>query len=72
MHKTAPRHDELRLHEHWYQIQVKQKDKVGRPDIDAFEAAMRRSKRDKGFLAAFDYTEDALRLKVAAKVQRKK
>jgi hypothetical protein len=24
----------------WYPIQVKQKDKVGRPDIDAFEAVM--------------------------------
>ena len=36
-------------------------DKVGRPDIDAFETAMRRSKREKGFFIAFDYTEDALR-----------
>ena len=26
--------------EEWYPIQVKQKDKVGRPDIDAFETAM--------------------------------
>ena len=26
--------------DHWYPIQVKQKDKVGRPDIDAFEAVM--------------------------------
>ncbi len=25
--------------DHWYPIQVKQKDKVGRPDIDAFEAS---------------------------------
>ena len=40
---------------------MKQKDKVGRPDIDAFETAMRRSKREKGFFIAFDYTEDALR-----------
>ena len=42
-------------------MQVKQKDKVGRPDIDSFETAMRRSKREKGFFVAFDYTEDALR-----------
>jgi hypothetical protein len=42
-------------------VQVKQKDKVGRPDIDSFETAMRRSKREKGFFVAFDYTEDALR-----------
>ena len=42
---VAPRKsgaDELKLQERWYPIQVKQKDKVGRPDIDAFEAMMRR------------------------------
>jgi hypothetical protein len=33
---------ELVLKERWYPIQVKQKDKVGRPDIDAFEAMMMR------------------------------
>ena len=36
-------------------------DKVGRPDIDAFEAAMMREGRKKGFFVAFDYTDDALR-----------
>lgn len=51
----------MQLTERWYPIQVKQKDKVGRPDIDAFQTAMRRSQRDKGFFAAFDYTDDALR-----------
>jgi len=45
----------------WYPIQVKQKDKVGRPDIDAFEAVMTREDRTKGFFVAFDYTRDALR-----------
>ena len=32
----------------WYPIQVKQKDKVGRPDMDAFEAVMtgRTGRRD--------------------------
>jgi hypothetical protein len=35
----------LQLQDRWYPIQVKQKDKVGRPDIDAFETAMRRAKR---------------------------
>ena len=45
----------------WYPIQVKQKDKVGRPDIDAFEAVMTREDRTKGFFVAFDYTSDALR-----------
>jgi len=44
----------------WYPIQVKQKDKVGRPDIDAFEAVMTREDRQKGFFVAFDYSADAL------------
>ena len=43
----------------WYPIQVKQKDKVGRPDIDSFEAAMNREERTKGFFVAFDYSQDA-------------
>lgn len=47
--------------DHWYPIQVKQKDKVGRPDIDAFEAVMTREDRTKGFFVAFDFTADALR-----------
>jgi len=46
---AGPKSDELALHERWYPIQVKQKDKVGRPDIDSFETAMRRSQREKGF-----------------------
>jgi DNA modification methylase len=45
--------------DHWYPIQVKQKDKAGRPDIDAFETAMRRARRHKGFFVSFDYTQDA-------------
>ena len=45
----------------WYPIQVKQKDKAGRPDIDAFEAVMTREDRTKGFFVSFDYSEDALR-----------
>ena len=44
----------------WYPIQVKQKDKAGRQDIDAFEAAMIRSERMKGFFVSFDYTSDAV------------
>jgi hypothetical protein len=44
----------------WYPIQVKQKDKVGRPDVDAYETAMERANRAKGFFVAFDYSEDAL------------
>jgi hypothetical protein len=45
----------------WYPIQVKQMEKVGRPDIDKFEAAMMRSKRKKGFFVGFDFSEDAER-----------
>lgn len=44
----------------WYPVQVKQQDKVGRPDIDKFEAVMTRENRRKGFFVAFDYTRDAL------------
>ena len=44
----------------WYPIQVKQKDKAGRPDIDAFEAVMMREDRTKGFFVSFDFTGDAL------------
>ena len=42
-------------------MRVKQRGRVGRPDIDAFETAMRRSEREKDFFIAFDYTDDALR-----------
>ena len=44
----------------WYPVQVKQKDKTGRPDIDAFEAMMARSDRKKGFFVSFDYSSDAM------------
>jgi hypothetical protein len=43
----------------WYPVQVKQKDKAGRPDIDSFEAMMTRNDRKKGFFVSFDYTSDA-------------
>jgi hypothetical protein len=52
---------ELQLTQAWYPIQVKQKDKAGRPDMDAFETTMRRASRTKGFFVSFDYTEDAER-----------
>ena len=44
----------------WYPIQVKQMDKVGRPDIDKFEAAMMRTKRKKGFFVGFDFSSDSM------------
>ena len=51
---------ELDFMDVWYPIQVKQKDKVGRPDIDQFEAAMLRAKRQKGYFVGFDFSHDAL------------
>jgi hypothetical protein len=52
---------ELDFMDVWYPIQVKQKDRVGRPDIDSFEAVMTREDRTKGFFVGFDYSADALR-----------
>ena len=52
--------DELGFMDVWYPIQVKQKDKAGRPDIDSFEAVMQRENRTKGFFVSFDYSHDAL------------
>lgn len=43
-----------------YPLQVKQKDKAGRPGIDAFEAMMIREDRVKGFYVSFAYTSDAV------------
>jgi hypothetical protein len=46
----------------WFPILVKQMDKVGRPDIDGFEAVMMREGkggRQKGFFVSFGYTHDA-------------
>ncbi len=51
---------ELGFMDQWYPIQVKQKDKASRPDIDSFEAVMTREERAKGFFVSFDYTSDAL------------
>jgi len=51
---------ELEFMDVWYPIQVKQKEKVGRPDIDAFEAAMMREDRTKGFFVSFDFSSDAM------------
>lgn len=55
------REPKLGFMDEWYPIQVKQRDKVGRPDVDSFEAAMTREDRKKGFIVAFDFSSDALR-----------
>jgi DNA modification methylase len=59
---AVPKKDkgELGFMDVWYPIQVKQKDKVGRPDIDSFEAVMTREDRTQGFFVSFDYSQDAL------------
>lgn len=51
---------ELGFMDDWYPIQVKQMDKVGRPDIDKFEAAMIRAQRKKGFFVGFNYSSEAM------------
>jgi hypothetical protein len=57
---TGKEAGELDFMDDWYPIQVKQMDKVGRPDIDNFEAAMMRTKRKKGFVVGFDFSNDAI------------
>ena len=47
--------------EDWFPVQAKQKDKVGRPEIDMFEAVMAREDRQRGFFVAFGYSSDAER-----------
>lgn len=59
--KSGKRAGELDFMDTWYPIQVKQKDKAGRPDIDMFEAAMMREDRPKGFFVSFEFSSDALR-----------
>jgi hypothetical protein len=53
--------DSFAFMDDWFPIQVKQKDKAGRPDIDSFEAVMVREERQLGFFVGFDYTLDAER-----------
>jgi DNA modification methylase len=58
---TKPSADGL-FSDDWFPIQVKQVDKVGRPDIDAFQAVMEREGeggRQRGFFVSFGYTKDA-------------
>jgi DNA modification methylase len=41
-------------------IQVKQRDHVGRPDIDTFRTAVERDGKHKGFVVAFSFTRGAI------------
>jgi hypothetical protein len=58
--KSGAAAGELDFMDERYPIQVKQKDRVGRPDIDSFEAVMTREDRTKGFFVAFDFSSDAM------------
>ena len=40
-------------------VQVKRTDQVGRPDIENFEVAMKRDRRDKGIFVGFSFSRDA-------------
>lgn len=42
-------------------IQVKRTDQIGRPEIENFEVAMKRDKRDRGIVIGFDFSRDALK-----------
>jgi DNA methylase/Restriction endonuclease len=57
--KLGRKPGELAFMDNWYPVQVKQKDKAGRPDIDSFEAVMHREDRTKGFFVSFGSTGDA-------------
>ena len=44
-----------------YPVQMKQKDKPGRPDMDQFETAMRRAKWARGFVVSWAWSDGARR-----------
>ena len=44
----------------WYPVQVKQKAKAGRPDIDSFKAVLERENRTLGYFVAFEFTRGAI------------
>ncbi len=59
-HESGVQKDFLSEIDRWYPIQVKQKVKAGRPDIDSFETALQRDKRTRGYFVAFGFTTDAI------------
>jgi DNA modification methylase len=58
--RRGARIGEMDFMDEWYPIQVKQTAKVGRPDIDAFEAVLIREERMLGYFVGFDFSGDAL------------
>jgi DNA modification methylase len=61
MPKPVKKGEQKHFMDQWYPIQVKQRDRVGRPDIDSFEAVMHREDRDKGLFVGFGFSSDAER-----------
>ena len=57
--RRGARTGEMDFMDEWYPIQIKQTAKVGRPDIDAFEAVMIREERMLGYFVGFEFTGDA-------------
>ena len=53
------REDQFAFMDEWYPTQVKQSDKIGRPDVDSFEAVMMRENREKEFMLGFEFSVDA-------------
>jgi hypothetical protein len=56
--RTGAEAGELAFMDDYYPVQVKQKDKVGRPEIDSFKAVMMRIKPNKGFIVGFGFTSE--------------
>ncbi len=59
--KSGKKAGELDFMDEWYPIQVQQKNKAGRQDIDGFESAMMRENRGKAFFVSFEFSSDAAR-----------
>lgn len=59
--QSRSRSDQFAFMDDWYPVQVKQTDKIGRPDVDMFEAVMTREDRQKGYMVGFAFTLDAER-----------
>lgn len=59
--KGRGREDQFAFMDEWFPIQVKQCDRLGRPDVDKFEAVLMRESRTRGYMVAFSFSLDAIR-----------
>jgi len=53
----------------YYPVQVKQREKVGRPDVDLFQTVLRREKKSEGYFVAFSYSKECYKEISRAKEQ---